>query len=153
MLAARRVDAPVSQSQTLHRFASHDVRVDDFIHILQLYSAVPHRIRVDHQVRPMLTLIETARLVGADSPFQAAFCELLLEQLLQFNLSLGITASARMSSRPLVPADEDVLLKSGHGGSVQGPTTSGATSGAFIGDRPTISGTFQRGMTAQHFAS
>ncbi len=119
MLATGRVYAGFPQPQPLHRFASHKVRVDDFIHIGGRNPAVPDRFRINHQVRTMLTLVQAARLVRPYSSLQSAFPQFLLKQFLQLRFPLRIAAPSRMTRRPLIPADENVLFELSHQNNVQ----------------------------------
>jgi hypothetical protein len=110
-----RVQAAVGQHKALDRFAADDVRFDDFVDVGLGDVSIPHGIWIDHEVRAVLTLVETARLVGPNFTFEAPFGQLLLEQFLQFRLAGGIAASPRISWRALVATYEDVLLKLWHG--------------------------------------
>ena len=119
MLATGRVDAGIAQPQPLYWLASHDVRIDDFIHVGQRHPAIPHPIGIDHQVRTVLALVQAPRLIRPYPAFQSAFRQFLLEQFLQLCSCRWVAASSRMSCRPLVPADENMLFKLGHGNNVQ----------------------------------
>src|SRR5262245_66328467 len=77
-------------------------------------AAVPHGLRVHDHGWAVLALIETARLVRAHPPVQAALPERLLERLLQAIVGLRIAAAPRMAGLTLVAADEDVLLERRH---------------------------------------
>jgi hypothetical protein len=99
--------------------AAHDVGFDDFVHVSLRDVSVPDGVRVDDQVRAMLALIEASSLVSAHFALQAALSQLLFEELLQFGLAARITASARMSRRALIAANENVLLELWHGILVQ----------------------------------
>ncbi len=51
------------------------MRLNDFFNIFRLDEALPDRLEIDDDGRPMLTLIETHRLVDPDScpqPFELA---------------------------------------------------------------------------------
>ncbi len=67
----------------------------------------------------MLALVQTSRLVRAHFALESAFRKFLLEQLLKFRSPRRIAASAGMSRRADVSADEDMALKLGHGNIVQ----------------------------------
>ncbi len=64
---ARSVYAALRQHEALHRSAADEVRLNDFFHIFHLDEAVPNRLGIDDDCRPMLTLIEAPRLVDPDS--------------------------------------------------------------------------------------
>src|ERR1700738_1045118 len=111
--------------------AAHDVGFDDFVHVCLRDVSAPDGVRVDDQVRAMLTLIEASSLVSAHFALQAALSQLLFEELLQFRLAVGITASARMSRRALIAANKNVFLELWHGILVQHARRS-STLGAFL---------------------
>ncbi len=67
----------------------------------------------------MFALVQAARLIGSHFTFESSFRQLLLEELLEFRLGIGIAAAAGMSGRALIAADEDVFFKLGHGETVQ----------------------------------
>ena len=68
--AARRVYASLRKHEALHWNAADKVRSDDFFNIFFLDEAVPDRLGIDNDCRPMLTLIETPRLIDPDSSAQ-----------------------------------------------------------------------------------
>jgi hypothetical protein len=119
VLAARRVDAGLSQHQALDWPSPHDVRVDDFVHVGEGYAAIPHRFGIDHQVWAMLALVQASGLIRPHSAFQSALCQFLLEQFLQFGLGPRIAAPPRMPWWALVSANENMFLKLGHENNVQ----------------------------------
>ena len=119
VLTSRTVDAGLAQHQPLNGLSSNDVRVDDLVHIAECHAAVPDPFRINYQVRTVLALVQTAGLIGSNFSLQSALCQFLLEQFLQFRLSGRITASARMSGRSLVSADENVSFKLGHSENLQ----------------------------------
>ena len=79
MLTTGRVDAGVRQSESLDGLPTDDVRFNNFLHISQRHAAVPNRIRIDDQIRSVLALIKTARLIGSHFRVQPPFRQLLLE--------------------------------------------------------------------------
>jgi hypothetical protein len=42
------IQTRIRQHQSLYRFASYDVRADDFIDVGESYTAVPDCVRIDH---------------------------------------------------------------------------------------------------------
>jgi len=114
VFARRGVETVVGEHQALDRLAADDVRFDDFIDIGFGNVPVPHSVGIDDQVRAVLALIETARLVCPYFALQAAFREFLFEQFLQLCLADGIAASPRIFRRALVAADENVSFELGH---------------------------------------
>ncbi len=119
MLAVRRVDAGIAQHQPFDWFPSHNVRLDDFIHVGERHSAIPHTFRINHDVRAMFALVQATGLIRPHFSFQSALRQLLLEEFLQFRIGRRIATSPRMSRWPLVPADENMFLKLWHGNNVQ----------------------------------
>jgi hypothetical protein len=122
--------------------AAHDVGFDDFVHVSLRDVSVPDGVRVDDQVRAMLTLIEASSLVSAHFALQAALSQLLFEELLQFGLAVRITASARMSRRALIAANKNVFLELWHGILVRNSRRS-STLGAFLNLLSHLDLTFQ----------
>jgi hypothetical protein len=91
------------------------VGVDDFIHVGGGNVPVPDSVGIDHEIRPMFALIQAPGLVGSHTALQSPLFELLFEELLQRGFAFGIAASARMSGRPLIAAEKNVLLELRHG--------------------------------------
>ena len=72
---ARSVYATLRKHQAFHRSAADKVRLNDFFNIFRFDEAVPNRLGIDDDCRPVLTLIETPRPVEPDSlpqPFELA---------------------------------------------------------------------------------
>lgn len=87
---------------------------NDFVDICGSDVAVPDGIGIDHDIGPVLALIEAAGFIGADFVLQPTLRELLLEDPLQLALSAGIAAPAGMPFRALIYAHEDVLVELWH---------------------------------------
>jgi len=119
VLAACGVQAFIFQHQAFNRPAADNVFLHDLIHVGQRNTAVPDCLWIDHQIRPMLALVEASRLIGAHSAFQPTLGKFHFEQLLQLGLSRGIATSARMPWRTLVPANENMALEFRHSNIVQ----------------------------------
>jgi hypothetical protein len=103
----------VGNDEALDRPASYDVRFDDFVHVFGLDASVPDCIRVNHDRRAQLALIQATGFVGADA-FQSALRQLGLEEALQFALACWIATAARVAFFPLVEADENMFVEFGH---------------------------------------
>lgn len=114
MLTSLGIETVISQPQPLDWASAHNVRFDDLIHIGQGHAPVPHSFWIYHQIRPVLTLIEAAGLIGAHSSLQSTFSKLLLEGSVEFGSAAGITTAARMPRRTCVSADKNVALELGH---------------------------------------
>jgi hypothetical protein len=114
------VQAFLPEHQALHPLSANDVGLHDFFHIPWPHVSVPHRLGINHDVRPMLALVKASRLVGANSPLQAQDGKLLLEQFMQLCSSLGVAAPSRMPRRAHVSTDKDMALKFRHQFILQG---------------------------------
>jgi hypothetical protein len=114
VLTCRRIEAGVGQHQSLYRPAAEDVRFDDLIYICLGDVSIPDGFGIDHNIGTVLTLIQTARLVGAHSAFEAALRQFLFESFLQLRLATWIAASSWTSRWPLIATYENVFFKFGH---------------------------------------
>jgi len=79
MFACWRVDTIVGQHQALDWLAACYVRLDDFVDIGLGDVPIPDRLGINHDIRAMFALIETAGLVGSHFAFEAALRKLLFE--------------------------------------------------------------------------
>jgi len=68
--AGRGIQALVSDHQTRHWFSAQ--RIQDFIDIRWRDVAVPDRLGIDHNVRPVLALIEASGLIRANFSLQSS---------------------------------------------------------------------------------
>ena len=101
-------------NQPFNWFAADDMGLDDFIYIPGGHVSVPDRLRVDHYVGSMLTLVEAASFIGPYFVLQTELRQFLLKNPLQLTLAARVAATARMSFGPLVKADKDMLLELRH---------------------------------------
>lgn len=115
MFASRSIQARGSQHQPLHRLAAHNVRVNNFVNVRLSYAPIPDGLGVDHEIRSVLALIKATTLISPDFPLQPSLRQLQFEQLLEFGLTRRIATPPRMPSRPLVPANKNVMLELRHG--------------------------------------
>ena len=109
----RSVEDFVRNAQALERSVVHDVRIDDFVHILGAHTAVKNTLRVDGHRGSQLALIEASGLIGADQ-LDAALRQPDLEQTLQLALAGRIAAAARMAGLALVHTNEYMRREFGH---------------------------------------
>jgi hypothetical protein len=114
VFAGGSIQAGVGQHQALHRLSTDDVRFDDFVNIGLGDVSVPYGIGIDHDIRAMLALIETAGFVSTDLSLESAISQFLFEQFLQLCLAVRIAASSRISGRALIAAYEDVFFELRH---------------------------------------
>jgi len=70
------------QAQSLHGLSPNDVRFDNLIDIRFGHVSVPHRIRIYHDIRTVLALVEASRLISAYASLEPAGGKLLLEEFL-----------------------------------------------------------------------
>ena len=102
MFAGFRVDAGIGQHQALHRAAFDQVRLDNLRHIRRTDVAVPDRLRIDDEIRPMLALVQASGLVDANGPFQAGGVDSLLQQRMQLRFAVGVAAGTSASWLALI---------------------------------------------------
>jgi hypothetical protein len=114
MFTSRRIQAFVREHQARDGFPANDVGFDNFVDVSLGDVSVPDGVGIDHEIRSVLTLVETARLIGSHLTFEAAFGQLLFEKFLQFRLAVRIAASPRVTRRALVTAYKNVLFELGH---------------------------------------
>ena len=95
-------------------FAVHDMALHDLSHVGLRPDPVPDPLRVDHNTGPVLTMIQAPGLIRAHGPLQSQPLHLFLEEGLQPLGAAIRTATLRIALRPLVHADENVMLKCGH---------------------------------------
>jgi hypothetical protein len=115
MFAGLGIQAGIRHAKPLDRFAAHDVRFDNFIHIGFGDEPIPHRFGINDEVRSVLALVEAAGLVGPYAALEAALRQFLLEEFLQAAFGGWVAAPARMAHRTLVAADEDMFFEFWHG--------------------------------------
>lgn len=109
------IEALLLQEQPFYRSTLNDMRVYDLVHVGQAYSAVPDGFGVDHQIRTVLTLIETSSMIGPHFALETPFRKFLFEHLLEFGLARGVATATRMPGRTYVSTDENVAFKFRHG--------------------------------------
>jgi hypothetical protein len=114
MFTSGRIQAFIREHQARDGFSANNVGLDDFVDVSLGDVSVPDGVGIDHEIRAVLTLVETARLVGSHSTLEAAFGQLLFEQFLQFRLAVWVAASPRVTWRALVAAYKNVLFELGH---------------------------------------
>ena len=112
-LGVRGVQDLVGNAQPLDWLSVHNVRFDNFVHVLGMHAAVENTLGINRHRRTQLALIEAAGFVRAHQ-FQSALRQLDLEQALQIALPSGIAAAARMASLALIHADENVFFEFCH---------------------------------------
>jgi hypothetical protein len=114
MFTSGRIQAFIREHQARDGFPANDVGFDNFVDVSLGDVSVPDSVGIDHEIRAVLTLVETARLIGPHFTLEAAFGQLLFEQFLQLCLAFRIAASPGITRRALVTAYKNVLFELGH---------------------------------------
>ena len=73
------IQAAIGQHQSLNWLAADDMRLDNLIDVGLGDMCVPYGIGINHEIRAVFALVETARLVGAHFAFEAPLRQFLLE--------------------------------------------------------------------------
>jgi hypothetical protein len=113
--AALGIEAGVGQHKPLNRTAMKEMLVDDLLHIFYVDEAVPDGVWIDHDDRPVLALVEAAKLVCPDFSLQAGFLDGVLERSLQLFAAFAAAAWPGGVFFPLIRAEEEMMLKLRHG--------------------------------------
>lgn len=109
------VDALLGQAKSLDGTAGREMLGDDGFGIFGMDIAVPDRIRVDHNRRPVLALVEAPGLVDAHTAGEPRLFGQLLQAGMQLAFSIPGAGGARRLRRANIVADKDVALEPGHG--------------------------------------
>ena len=118
MLAVPIVEAFGADKQIVLDAVVQDCFFNDPWNIVNFDMPVEDALRINHDVRPVLALVETAGGVGADERTEAAFFDLGLKGVPQRFGTFRIAAAARMPRRALIATDEEVMRERGHVGEV-----------------------------------
>jgi hypothetical protein len=105
----------VGDAQAFYRFAIHNVRFDDFVDVVGAHAAIKNAFRIDSDSRAELALIKAAGLIGAHE-LDTAPRKFHFEETLQFALSSGIAATARVTGLTLIYANKNVFPELWHRG-------------------------------------
>ena len=98
----------IGHDETGHDLALDDVALHDFRHVGFGFGLIPHDFGVDHDARPLGTMIEAPGFIGAYDVFQVPPLRFLLEAGVEcLRSKLGATP-AWIVGAPLVCADEDM---------------------------------------------
>lgn len=119
VLAAHSIYAGLRRHQSLDWLAAENVGLDDFVDIVQRNPPVPHCVRINHDIRTMLALVEASGLICPHFSFKPERAKLLFESLMQFSFAVRIAARAGLSRRTLISANENMLLKFRHEDNLQ----------------------------------
>ena len=108
------IDTFVREAKTLHGLAVEQVRLDNFVDILQAHESVPDSFRVDDNGDAVFALIEAAGGVDADGTSKTGSFGGVFEGLTNCGGILGRATPFGMIRRALVGADENVTFKRRH---------------------------------------
>ncbi len=114
MFAVVGVQTGVGEAQPLDRYAVEDVRLYDLFHIGLGDVPIPDCVGIDHDIRPVLALVEASSLIGAYFAFQSMLGEFLLEQFLKTGFGSWIATPSGMACGALIPAYEDMFFEFWH---------------------------------------
>jgi len=109
-----RVDALISQPQSLDRVTIDQVRPHDLRNIRELYEPIPHGLWIHDDGNAVLALVKTARLVDADQTLQTMSLRCGLKGFPDCYRSFVGTTTFGVSGCALVLANEYMSLKRRH---------------------------------------
>ncbi len=92
-------------------------------HVLEANASVPDLLRVNHNRRPQLALIQATGLVSPDQRPQLPSRQLRLETVAQCSAALRIATASAVSRRALVATDEDMMCKQRHRTALAAPSS------------------------------
>ena len=104
----------IGHDETGHDLALDDVALHDFRHVGFGFDLIPHAFWVDHDARPLGTMIEAPGFIGAHDIFQVQPLRFLLEAGVErLRSKLGATPT-RIVGAPLVCTDENMTAEWWH---------------------------------------
>ncbi len=109
MFTMRSIDTFIGQPESFDGFALHQVRFNNFNHIVRFHPAIPDAFGIDDYGRPVFALIQTPGAIGSHVRFQPARRQLFFELQLQLTQSLRVTTATRVFGWTQIGADEDVM--------------------------------------------
>ncbi len=113
MRAAFGIQAILGHAQALDGAARNEMFGNDDLRVFGADIAVPDPIRVDHNHRTVLALVEASRLINADAAGQPGFPDELLQTRVKLALPIAGTGRTRSAERADVVTDKDVPFKPG----------------------------------------
>jgi hypothetical protein len=109
------VQAIIGDDEVIENLTADQGLGDDPRHIVGPDAAVPDGLRIDHDDRTMLALIETAGLVDSRPTPEPGPFQFLLEGVPQGLRAGWIARTSRVPRLPHVAANEHVMSKGWHG--------------------------------------
>ena len=105
------IKAVISDDQPLDRPSRNEVFADNLRHVLDADVAVPDRLGINDYGRPMLALVETSGLVGADRTTQAGASHGVLKSGMKLSLAVGGAGGTGAAGFANISADKNVALE------------------------------------------
>ncbi len=120
----------IGHQRSIRRMTGHQEPFDDFTlenvalhqfrHIGFGADPIPGAFRIDHHARPILTVIQTAGLIGPNGAFDPQSLHLFFKEGVQpFGPLIG-TASAGVTFRPLIDTDKNMMGEGRHESTLHG---------------------------------
>ena len=104
----------IGHDETGHNLALDDVALHDFRHIGFGFHLIPHAFGIDHDARPLGTMIETPCFIGSHDVFQVQPLRFLFEAGVErLGSKLGTTPTGIVGA-PLVRTDKNMPGKCRH---------------------------------------
>ena len=101
-------------------FTLKNVALHQFCHIGFGADPIPGAFRIDHHARPIFAMIQAARLVGSNRAFDPQPLHLFFKEGVQpFGPLIG-TASTRITFRPLIDTDKNMMGEGRHESTLHG---------------------------------
>src|SRR5205814_5027278 len=108
------VELVVGDPQIFEHAAVDDCFFDDPRDVGELDAAVPDGLRINHDGRTELALIEAAGRIGSHQRLEAAALDFFLEGLAQRLAAVSVTTAAAVARLAAVGANENVVRELGH---------------------------------------
>ena len=100
----------IGHDETGHDLALDDVTLHDFRHVGFGFDLIPHAFGIDHDARPLGTMIQAPGFIGADDVLQVQPLRFLLKAGVERLRSKLGAAPTGIVGAPLIRTDEDVAL-------------------------------------------
>jgi hypothetical protein len=114
MRATLCIQTRIGQPQPFDGPPAQEMFLDNLLHIPHVNEAIPDRIRIHHNNRSMLALVQASKLIGPDFTLQASLLDGILEGRFELFASPIGAARARSALFPFVDANKDMMLELRH---------------------------------------
>src|SRR5579875_772986 len=105
------IQAIVRDQQVVEDLAPQDCPADDPWHVLDLDPSVPDPLRINHDRRAVLALLQATCVIGPDQRPEPGLLQLPLERVPKRLPALRITAATPVPGFADIPADKDMMGK------------------------------------------